>query len=377
MKKNLFVLFSIYFFVVQPIFVWLLRQEPNMLILAVINLVAILIILLLSKAMDGGKAEKPVKEAHQHKEAIHEEKETLFQPHHHEPIVKKGKKGGAWKGMLGVILGIICYILFMGSAIGFKLIGASIIALVLLFLVCLFTRSLRKFFSLAGTKILLAFLALGIIVFIYQFAFFTTSTSLKGYIIQNVTSSRVLFGSTATSDAYMLSGEGSVIGSGITSWDTASNDIINLFSGMQDGNSDVVTGNTTTDVWNTTTTNTTTTTVSPTGTSLHMGEMIKALVTKYSIPLVTKKDVKFANVSYTNELYPYFRTAYASTLIGTTTSPVKLALCNTLIVMKGILEKWPVTYTTANVMQKYRDYAVANDKLNGCVKGAVVKDTNL
>jgi hypothetical protein len=108
-----------------------------------------------------------------------------------------------------------------------------------------------------------------------------------------------------------------------------------------------------------------------------MGEMIQDLLTDHSIPLVTTKDVKFTYVSYSNALYPYFRTAYAKTLIGSSTSPEKLALCNTLIVMKGILEKWPVTYTKTTVMQKYRDYAVANDKLNGCEKGKVVKDSNL
>ena len=108
-----------------------------------------------------------------------------------------------------------------------------------------------------------------------------------------------------------------------------------------------------------------------------MGDMLKALITKYNVALVTTKNVAFTYVSTTNELYPYFRTAYASTLIGTTTNPTKLALCSTLVVMKGILEKWPVTYTKANVMQKYRDYAVANNKLNGCEQGKVVKDINL
>ena len=46
-----------------------------------------------------------------------------------------------------------------------------------------------------------------------------------------------------------------------------------------------------------------------------MGEMIQAVITKYNVPLITTKDVKFANVSYSNPLYPYFRTAYAKTLI--------------------------------------------------------------
>lgn len=99
-----------------------------------------------------------------------------------------------------------------------------------------------------------------------------------------------------------------------------------------------------------------------------MGEMIKALISKYAIPLITKKDVKFTYVSYSNELYPYFRTAYASALIGSNTNPTKLALCDTYIVMKGLLEKRNVSYTKTTVMQKFRDYAVANDKLNGCKK---------
>lgn len=333
-----------------------------MLILALINLVCILIILLVAKAMDS-KSEKHHKEA-PHKEAMHEEKETLFQPHHHEPIIKKSsKKGGARKWFLGIILGLISYILLMGSGFGYRLIGASIIALILLFFICLFTKSLRRYLSLTGTKLLFFFLALGIIIFGYQYSFLTVNVSLKEYVMQNITASSLFFDPiTDSANTYILSGEGNVI----DSWQT-STDIVDLFSGVQ-GNSDVTT---------TTTTDTTTTPPAPVGTALHMGDMLKALITKYNVPLMTSKDVKFSYVSYSNELYPYFRTAYASALIGSSTSPTKLALCSTMIVMKGILEKWPVTYTKATVMQKYRDYAVANNKLNGCTQGGIVKDTNL
>jgi hypothetical protein len=64
-------------------------------------------------------------------------------------------------------------------------------------------------------------------------------------------------------------------------------------------------------------------------------------------------------------------------MIGSSTNPTKLALCDTYMVMKGILEKRPVTYTKTNVLQKYRDYASTNDKLNGCVQGKVLKESNL
>ena len=54
-----------------------------------------------------------------------------------------------------------------------------------------------------------------------------------------MTASRLFFSTIVdSSDTYVLTGEGSVIGSGMTSGETSS-DIIDLFSGMQ-GNSDVV-----------------------------------------------------------------------------------------------------------------------------------------
>jgi hypothetical protein len=45
--------------------------------------------------------------------------------------------------------------------------------------------------------------------------------------------------------------------------------------------------------------------------------------------------------------------------------------------MKGLLEKWDIVYTSATVMQKFRDYAKAQGVLNGCEQGKVLTDTNL
>lgn len=368
MKKNLFLLFSLYFFVVQPVFIWIIRGEFNMAILAFINLVAILAIFLVSNAMDS-KTEDHHKEAPK-KAAIHEEKETLFHPQHHESAIKKShKKGGSWKGVLGIIFAIIVYVLLMGSSFGYKLIIASLLALIILFFICLLSKSLGHFFKLFATKLLLILFGLWIIIFWYHFILQSgTPLSLGQFIAQDISSLKIFnFAATNTTwDVYVLSWEGTLLGTG-TDTGTVSQDVLDLFSGVQ--NSDVLTGTQPED----------TTTVTPpvAWASLHMGDMIKTLITNENIPLITTKDVKFYNVSYTNELYPYFRTAYGKALIGTTTNPTKLALCNTYITMKWMLEKWPVTYTKANVMQKFRDYAVANDKLNGCEQGKVLKDSNL
>jgi hypothetical protein len=108
-----------------------------------------------------------------------------------------------------------------------------------------------------------------------------------------------------------------------------------------------------------------------------MIDMIKYLLEKYNIPLVTTQNISFTSMSKTSTDYPYFRTAYAQHLIWTTTSPSKLALCDTYIVMKWLLEKWNISYTSATVMQRFRSYAEAQGVLNGCEKGKVVKDSNL
>ena len=104
-----------------------------------------------------------------------------------------------------------------------------------------------------------------------------------------------------------------------------------------------------------------------------MIDVLKYLFTTYNIPLVTTKDIKLTNVATTSPEYPYMRTAYAQKLIGSSTSATKFMFCDTYIVMKGILEKRDVSYSKATVMQKYRDYAQTNSKLNGCEKGKVLK----
>jgi len=74
---------------------------------------------------------------------------------------------------------------------------------------------LKRYFSLAGTKLLLFFLALGIIIFGYQYSFLNVGTSFKGYLIQNITASNIFFSPRVVDGptTYILSGDGSVIGS--------------------------------------------------------------------------------------------------------------------------------------------------------------------
>jgi hypothetical protein len=46
-------------------------------------------------------------------------------------------------------------------------------------------------------------------------------------------------------------------------------------------------------------------------------------------------------------------------------------------VMKWLLEKRPVVYTSSNVLAKFRAEAEQRNALNGCIKGNIVTDNTL
>lgn len=111
--------------------------------------------------------------------------------------------------------------------------------------------------------------------------------------------------------------------------------------------------------------------------SVSILEAVVYLLQTHNTPLLTKKDVKFANVSTTNKYYAYWYTAYKIWLVGKTSSPTSLVSCQTYIVLKGMLEKWNVQYTSANVKTQFWAEAQKNNLLNWCVFGKILKGANL
>lgn len=119
-------------------------------------------------------------------------------------------------------------------------------------------------------------------------------------------------------------------------------------------------------------------TVKPTvGESLKIIDAIRHLFDKYGTTLSTKTDVSFTYVSKTSPIYPIYRTAYEKRMIGKSTNPTKMILCDSYIVMKWLMWKWNVTYNATNVTTQFRNEAVARWALNGCQKGKTVKEANL
>jgi len=89
MKKNLFLLFSIYFFVLQPLVIGVLRGQANFFRLGAINLVAIILIGILYKKVDNMTDE--TKENEKKPIAINKEAKVSFHDHF-RAVIKDHKK---------------------------------------------------------------------------------------------------------------------------------------------------------------------------------------------------------------------------------------------------------------------------------------------
>lgn len=379
MKKNLFLLFSFYFFVGQAVIVGILWKMSNMFWLAGINLVAILLITLLFGLFGGEekeegkeKAKKPVHEAKP------EEKEVVT---HVPPHAKKASKSGGSSTIpfiVSIIVGIVSFKFTAGADLGMRMIMTTTDASIIFIILCLLWKVQWKWFNrLLGTWFYRILLFVSILFTGYQFMTQASATKVAflPYVANNIMATEIINPSAELNlddDAYLLTGEGMVLETGVDTGEMISGDLVSLFSGVQ---SDVVSGNS--EAAPVVVPPTPSTPVVAEGKSLHMIDMIKYLIKTYNVPLVSKKDVKFKYVSTTSPDYVYMRTAYANKLIGAGTSTDKLALCDTYIVMKGILEGRILPASKASIMSKYRSYAETNNKLNGCVKWAVIKDSNL
>jgi hypothetical protein len=62
--------------------------------------------------------------------------------------------------------------------------------------------------------------------------------------------------------------------------------------------------------------------------------VIKYLIDKNQVKLVTTKNIVFTNIKFTNIDYNYYRTAYEKKLIGKGVNPSNNLLCETYVVMQ-------------------------------------------
>ena len=88
--------------------------------------------------------------------------------------------------------------------------------------------------------------------------------------------------------------------------------------------------------------------------------------------LVTKTDLQFSFIWKSNPDYPYYRTAYEKKMIWKDLQPTKNLMCETYVVMKWLAEEWNVWKYT-DIKQTYWVYAKNNWLLPSCEYWEYVK----
>lgn len=111
--------------------------------------------------------------------------------------------------------------------------------------------------------------------------------------------------------------------------------------------------------------------------SISMLDSLRFLMEVNKITLSTSTNTKFTYVSKTNPLYSYWKTAYDNRMIWASTNPSTKITCETYQVFKGMLLKWDLKYSSANVKNVFWAEAKKQDVLNWCVYGKLLKGENL
>ncbi len=353
MKKNLFLLFAIYFFVIQAWIISFLWDETKFFALGIINLWVIIIVILSYGYFDKWNKRED------------DEKTVSFKKEREAVLWEKISKRPDYKNKLfwiSLIFAIIAFIFFKGYLFSNKLILASWIGFILFMIFFYVSKSHKhkKFLNLWNSRVYLMIFILWLIISWFD----ATSSAIRQetavWCIINVVSNwwKYTTQSTETPEEIYKPEETVIVEN--TSWDIQETTTQTLeTSELNTGAEATITTKDYLNDWDIT-----------------ILDAIRYLVSENNIPLDTKQNVKFAYVSYQNPNYSYFKTAFMRKLIWSNTNPDKKIICQTYIVMKWIIEARDVS-TNWNSLQSYRDKADELWELNGCQKNKYLTTENL
>jgi len=307
MKKNLFLLFSSYFLVLQPVFIALLRWETNFFRLAVINFVFIILVVLLSKNQ---KWDNKNTEQTENTEKIHKiQKKKIYKPIPH-----------IWLFIISILFGFFVWF-WLGDIV----------------------LHLQLLISVAGSFIL--FIILGLL---FKFKIFRVRES-KVYMISLIL--LLIWSAIGLFNINFLNIQNN-IDADVSTWSEI--DLVDFVSvdeieeDMEDIEDSVVVS-----------------VDEDLDRNANFEDVIKYLIGANEITLNASKNIKFTYIPYSSVDYPYYRTAYAKKMIGKNVNPEKTLLCETYIVMKWLSE-WRSVWSYSDIKKAYWNYAKANDELPNC-----------
>ena len=320
MKKNLFLLFSFYFFVLQSVFIWFLRWENKFFWLALINCAFICLIAIFAR---DGNSSTEEKWSWKYENVM--KKESEFKINHF------------WIFLISFLFWILVVFWLKDIALYLR-VGAWILWAMIIFLFwgLIFNyRALRvwewKFYSI---MLILALIwsiirLLNIDFSVFQFK---SEDEFHGLTWEVVEENLVI-----TWDVELQENTGDVVD--ILTWveeeiNEEMWELAEIF--WEDVDLDSL---------------------------ATFADVIKYLLRDEV--LSEKTNVAFTYVSKTNELYPYFKTAQERSMIWKDTDPNWILSCETYVTMEWLAEGWNVWKYT-DIKQAYRNYAKNNWLLPGC-----------
>lgn len=327
MKKNLFLLFSFYFFVLQSVFVWLLRWEPKFYWLALINCVFICLIAIFAKDNNSSIDEKS-----QWKYESAMKKEPEFKMWHIRIFI------------ISLLFGILVIFWLKDVALYLR-VGAWILWAIIVFLFWWLIFN-YKAFRVWEWKFYLILLILSLIwsiinllnidfsVFNFESGEELGDLTWNNVIEENVVipEEDIIIDSNDTWDLLTWVDDDLVENSGLESFEEI----------VEDADLDAL---------------------------ATFEDVIKYLLKDEK--LSAKTDLAFSYIWKSNPDYAYYKTAYEKKMIWKDLQPTKNLMCETYVVMKWLAEEWSVWKYT-DIKQAYWNYAKSNWLLPDCQYGKYV-----
>lgn len=348
MKKNLFLLFAIYFFVIQSWIIAFLWNDTRFFALWIINLWVILIVILsysyFEKSHKKTEDESPV--------SFKKERESI--------LLEKSYKKPNYKNKLfwiSLVFAIIAFVFFKWYLLSNKIIIAAWIGFIIFMALFYISKCYKhnKFLHLRNTRVYLIIFILWLIVSWFDAMTPALKQETAVWCIINVVSNGWKFTQQDWQPPKEVYTPEDTIFIENNSWTVSEQTwtITTWYTQAPTTNEETINQDYLND-WDIT-----------------ILDAIKYLFSQNNIPLDTKQNVKFTYISYQNPNYSYFKTAFMKKMIWTSTNPDKRIICQTYIVMKWISESRNIS-TTTNTLQAYRDKADELWKLNWCERNKYI-----
>lgn len=314
MKKNLFLLFSFYFFVLQSVLIWLIWWDSKFYWLALINCVFICMIAFFSKDNT-----QPLEEKSQWKYENAMKKEPEFKMWH------------IWIFVISLLFGVLVAFWLKDIAMCFRVWAWIIWAMIVfLFWGLIFNY---KSFSVWEWKLYLILLILALIWSIIKllnvdFSAFQFRSSRD---IENVSGNII-------EENLVIPEEDIIIDANVEDAVTWLDEQLleDIWSGENDEDLDTL---------------------------VTFEDVIKYLLKGEKLSV--KTDISFSYIWKWNPDYAYYKTAYEKKMIWKDLQPTKNLMCETYVVMRWLAEEWNVWKYT-DIKQAYWNYAETNWLLPDC-----------